>query len=150
MHETEVAILLDEFRRARREFIKRACTVPTERWLTALPGAWSTRDVVVHAAAWIDEANDGIPRLMAGAPPRDYDVDAFNAQAIARAAEWTPEQALGAFRRAADRFEAIVGESDASDIADCDDAMQWLRSIARTALSEHFDELSRLATAPVE
>ena len=147
MDEAEVSSQLAEFRSARREFTEQARAVPSERWSIALPGEWNTRDIVVHAAAWIDEANDRIPRLMAGAPPRDYDVDAFNAQAVTRAAEWSPEQALGALRRAADRFEAIIGESDASDIAGCDGAMQWLRNIARTALTAHFDDLNRLAAS---
>jgi hypothetical protein len=94
----------------------------------------------------LDEANDRIPRLLAGAPSVGYDVDAFNAAAVERAAGWTPQQAFGAFRRAADRYEAIVGESDPADLAENDDVMRWLRSVATTLIDEHFDEIERIAS----
>lgn len=137
---------LERFRANRREFTRLVGLIPSERRLApAASGEWSARDVVAHVAAWIDEANDRIPRLLAGAPPAVYDVDAFNAAAVARATGWTPDQAMGAFRRAADRFEAIIGESDAEEIAGCPDAVAWLRGLADRVMTEHFADLTRLA-----
>ena len=145
--ETEVGQLLEEFRANRREFVRRLLPLSPEARTEPLTGGWSARDVIAHIAAWLDEANDRVPRLMAGAPSRTYDVDAFNAVAVERAADWTAEQTLGAFRRAADRFEAIIGESDAADIADSEDALAWPRSIARSLLTEHFADIDALVQA---
>jgi hypothetical protein len=147
MSEAEVGPLLDEFRANRREFVRRLLPLPPDARGEPLTGGWSARDLIAHIAAWLEEANDRIPRLMAGAPPRTYDVDAFNAAAIARARDWTAEQALAAFRRATDRFEAIVGESDAADIADSEDALGWLRHAARTLMNEHFADIDALIEA---
>ena len=147
MTPSDVPALLDEFRASRREFLARLRSIPPERRdVPPAPGAWSARDLVAHAAAWLEEADDRIPRLLAGAPSVSYDRDAFNAAAIARAAGWTCEQALTLFRRAADRFEAIVSDSDAEELADIEDVMAWLRNVAHTLMNEHFDQLDRLAT----
>jgi len=143
---TDVPALLDEFRAARRGLQRRYTLVPSERrTVPPAPGQWSARDILAHIAAWIEEANDRIPRLLAGAPSLAYDLDAFNAAAVARAAEWTGDQTLAAFRRAADRFEAIVGGTDAADIVDAEEALAWLRATAHDLMHEHFAELERLA-----
>jgi hypothetical protein len=147
MSEAEVRQLLDEFRANRREFVRRLLPLPPEVRTEPLTGGWSARDLIAHIAAWLDEANDRIPRLLAGAPSRPYDVNAFNAAAVARAQDWTAEQTLAAFRRAADRFEAIVGESDTADIADSEDALTWVRSAARDLMTEHYAEIDALVAA---
>lgn len=137
--EAEVIALLDQFRAGRREFTRRLFAIPSEeRVVSPAPGRWSARDFVAAIAAWLEEANDRVPRLLAGAPRRDYDVDRFNADAVARAAEWTPEMALAAFRRAADRFEAIIGETDAADIVESEDALAWLRGAVRMLMAQRF------------
>jgi hypothetical protein len=144
----EVGRLLVQFRESRREFERRVRAVPFERQTWVPPGeAWSVRDLTAQVAAWLAEANDRIPRLLAGAPSVPYDVDEFNRVAVARAASWTAEQTFGAFRRVADRFDVIVGESDPADIAESDDAMQWLRGVAGALMSEHVADLDRLAAA---
>lgn len=148
MSDTDVTAYLEEFRASRRELMRRLAAIPVEqRDVPPDAGAWSARDLLAHIAAWIDEANDRIPRLMAGASSNEYDVDAYNAAAVARAAAWTPDQALGAFRRAADRFEAIVAESDPAELLDSDDVMLWLRSIAGAVINEHFGDFDRLGAS---
>jgi len=145
---TDVQRLLEEFRASRDEFQRRLARIPFERWtLTPAAGGWCTRDLVAHVAAWLDEANDRIPRLMLGVPGAVYDVDAFNAAAVERAGDWSPQQTLGAFRRAADRYETIVAESDAADLTDSEDVIAWLRGVAGGLMNEHFDDLDRLAAA---
>jgi hypothetical protein len=144
----EVGRLLAQFRETRREFERRLRDISFERQTRVPPGeAWSVRDLTAHAAAWLAEANDRIPRLLAGAPSVRYDVDDFNAAAVARASTWTAEQAYGAFRREADRFDVIVGESDPVDIVECYDAMAWLCGVAGSLMNERFADLDRLATA---
>lgn len=143
--EAEVSALLDQFRVNRREFVRRLLPIPPERRLIApRPGQWNARDLVAHLAAWIEEANDRVPRLLAGAPSQTYDLEAFNAAAAARAQAWTPEMALAALRRAGDRFEAIISETDAADIADCEDAMDWLRGPAGAHIVAHFADIDQL------
>ena len=142
----EVGSLLDQFRESRRAFESRLRAVPFELHDRIPPGeAWGLRDLVAHAAAWLEEANDRIPRLLAGAPSLAYDVDAFNAAAVERAADWTAQQALGAFRRAADRYDVIVSESDPADLAESDEVMRWLRSVGSALMNEHFGEIERIA-----
>ena len=141
----DIGHLLEQFRISRREFTRRLMETPAAlRGQPPEPGAWSTRDLLAHVAAWIDEANDRIPRLIAGASSTGYDVDAFNAAAVARAANWSWEQALGAFRRAADRFEAIIAETEPDDILASEDALEWLRSIASVVMTEHLGVIDRL------
>ncbi len=148
MTDSEVTNLLEQFRASRHELMRRLSAVPVElRAMPPAPGSWSACDLLTHIAAWIDEANDRIPRLMAGATSTPYAVDAFNAAAVARAVEWTPDQTLGAFRRAADRFETIVAETDPADLLDSDDVMLWLRSIAGTVMNEHFADFDRLSVS---
>ena len=149
MDPEQVIQLLDEFRASRREFVRRLLPLPPDRRTTPpAPGEWSARDLIAHVAAWIERANDHIPRLLLGwTPGEQIDVDTFNAEAVASASGWTAEQALAAFRRAADRFEAIVGETDPCDIADSDEAVALLASIASELMNEHFDDIDRLVAA---
>jgi hypothetical protein len=140
-----VSRLLERFRESRRAFQGRLDRIPPEaRTRAPAPGEWSARETAIHVAAWLEEANDRIPRLVAGAPEVAYDSDAFNAAAIARAEGWSYEQALAAFRRAADRFEAIVSESSAAELADEPPAMRWIESMAGQVMEEHAGDLERL------
>lgn len=138
----DIAALLDEYRAARRAFQTAAQSVPHQVRLVPLDGGRSARDIVALVAAWLEEANDRIPRLLAGAPRVTYDVDAVNAAAVARASGWTYEQTLGAFRRTSDHFETIVAETDAADLLGSDDAMCWLRHAARALMTEHLGDLT--------
>ena len=138
-----------EFRASRREFLARLQRIPPARRDVALaPGEGSSRDLVAHIAAWLEEADDRIPRLLAGAPSVTYDLDTFNAATVSRAAGWTCDQALTFFRRAADRYEAIISDSDADELAENEDVVAWLHSLARRLMNDHFDDLDRLAAAP--
>jgi hypothetical protein len=126
---------------------RRACAAsPSRPRHLCRPGKRGARDLLARVAAWLNEANDRIPRLLAGAPSVTYDRGAFDAEAAAHAAGWTPEQIFGAFRRAADRYDAIIAESSAEELADSDVVMRWLRTVADTLMNDHFDDLDRLAS----
>lgn len=146
MSAEEVGRRLEEFRANRHEFVRRLLPIPPERrTVPTAPGEWSAREYIAHATAWVERGNDRIPRLMAGAPPEaPIDQDAFNARAVVRVGEWTAEQALAALNRAADRYEAIVGESDPEDLADSEDVMGWLRNLP-THFAGHYVDLERFA-----
>lgn len=141
----DVSLLLERFRESRRAFRERLDRIPPDAHTrAAAPGEWSARELVIHVAAWLDEANDRIPRLMAGAPDMTFHSDAFNAAAIERAAGWSYEQALGAFRRAADRFEVIIAESNPEELAGEPSVMRWIESMASELMDEHAGDLERL------
>jgi hypothetical protein len=143
MAQHPVNALLETFRTGRRDFQQRLLLLPPDRRPSPPdPDDWSARDLFALGAAWLDEANDRIPRLLAGAPPVSYDVDAFNRAAVARAQGWSADQALGAFRRAADRFEAIVESSDPDDIAEVPAVIAWLTAMTAAVMGGRFDEIN--------
>jgi hypothetical protein len=141
-----VTALVQDFSVRRRTFEQSLAALPDQAWHGDRdPDAWSALDLVAHVAAWLDEANDRLPRALIGGPAARYDVDAFNAGAVerARAAGWTRARALGAFRRAADRFETIIADLDPAEVADSDQAMRWLHA-TRDHFAEHAADLDRL------
>jgi len=146
MTSNEVPSLLQAFRDNRAEF-QRLVTAASTRTATASTGAWGVREIVIHMAAWLDEATDRIPRIMAGAPSVGYAIDDFNAEALAHAQHWNLDQALGAFRRAADRFDVMIAESVAEELADEPDVRRWLATLAGTSMNDHFADLARLGSS---
>ncbi len=142
MQATDRQQLLTEFGAVRREFEARLRALAPDR--LALPpraGEWGPREIVVHVAAWLFEAGERIPAIMAGSAPKRYDVDAFNAAAIRAAAGWSVEQALGAYMRAADRFAAIAADLSDDDLDEEPDVRAWLEPAARRLISEHLRDL---------
>jgi hypothetical protein len=145
MTSDDIPLLLEQFRSSRRALLERLDRIPPEDRLHApSPGAWSAREILILVAAWLDEANDRIPRLMAGAPEVEHDRDAFDAAALARTEEWSYEQALGAFRRAADRYDMMIAESSADELASEPPVMRWIECVARTLMEEHAADLDRM------
>ena len=148
--------LLDEFRAARRALELHLRALSPEQWQTPLaggsgrlvPGAWTAREVVIHIAAWLAEAGERIPALCAGSPPRDYDVDSFNAAAIGAAEGWSPAQALGAYKRAADRFEVLAADLTDDILDEEPDVRAWLESAARVMITQHLEDLASLRSRP--
>ena len=135
---------LAEFRAQRREFEARLRALDERRWTAPLePGGWSAREVVIHIAAWLAEACERIPALLAGAAPRDYDVDSFNATAVRAAEGRTAAQVLGAYKRAADRFETIAADLRDGTLDEEPDARAWLHSAARAMIREHIPDIDR-------
>ncbi len=149
MQTATVGELLAEFRDARRRFEALMRGVDEQRMTAPLaPGGWSAREVVIHIAAWLAEGCERVPALMAGAPSRDYDPDAFNAAALKAAAGLSPAGALGAYKRAADRFETIAADLRDDDLDEEPDVRAWLENAARVLITEHLEELSTLTLTP--
>jgi hypothetical protein len=143
---TTMAEWLAEFRTARRAFEALVRTIPEERMAAPLaPGGWSPCEIVIHTAAWLAEACERIPAIQAGSPSRAYDGEAFQAAARAAAAGWTPAQAFAAFRRAADRYEAIASDLDDDVLEEEPDVRAWVIAAARVMITEHVGELRRVS-----
>jgi len=141
---SDIGALLDRFRADRSRLEGLLAAIPPSRQLDAPHGERSARNLVAQLAAWLNEANDRIPRLLAGAPSVEYDVAAFDAAAAERVADWTPRQALGAFRRAADRFDVMIAESDPGELIESDEVVAWLRAAAGCLMDAHIAGLERL------
>ena len=152
-HSTGVAELRAEFRSVRRTFEAALRRLGADGMTTPIgardggpvAGAWVPREVVIHIAAWLREAGERIPALMAGVPSREYDADAFNTAAVAAARDWSPALALAAYTRAADRFEAIAADLTDDDLDEEPDVRAWLESAARVLITEHLHEVGRRA-----
>ncbi|MGD9892207.1 MAG: DinB family protein [Dehalococcoidia bacterium] len=145
MTDNDVARLLEQFRASRSAFVGRLDQIPLEdRGHAPAPGTWSAREIVIAVAAWLDEANDRIPRLLAGAPEVEYNRAAFNEAALDRAGEWSYEQARGALRRAADRYDMMIAESTAAEIAAEPPVMRWIACLAETLMEQHAAALDQL------
>jgi len=141
--------LMTEFRATRRRFEALVRSLDEEAMATSLaPGQWRPRDVVVQIAAWLAEAGERIPALQAGAPCREYNVEAFNAYAVAIAADWTPEQALGAYQRAADRFETLAAELDDHALDQEPGVRAWLEAAARVLIAGRLATFEQAAQRP--
>ncbi len=141
----DVPTLLERFRANRRDLTARLDQIAPERRTSApSPNAHSAHATVVLVAAWLDEANDRIPRLMAGAPETEYDRTAFETAALARAESWTYDQAYGAFRRAADRFDVMIAESSAAELASEPPVICWLVFVAGDLTEQHTGDLDRV------
>jgi hypothetical protein len=50
---------------------------------------------------------------------------------------------MGAVSRAADRFDAIIADTDPDEIAASPEALAWLTAMARTAMREDFTDIDR-------
>jgi hypothetical protein len=140
----DVPALLERFRANRREFTARLDRIAPERRTSApSPDAHNAHAIVVLVAAWLDEAIDRIPRLMAGAPETEYDRTAFETAALSRAEPWTYDQANGAFRRAADRFDVMIAESSAAELTSEPPVICWLTFVAGDLIERHIGDLDR-------
>lgn len=100
---------------ADRELLAAVAACPAEADLDG----WTVTDLVTHIAAWLEEGVRRLDALSAGGPPRTerYDVDAFNAAAVAesRANGTTPTQALERYRVGFASFcTAVAGAGGAS------------------------------------
>lgn len=140
--------LLATFRRSRRDLLDMVRSFDdAQKTAPEPPGGWPARNALILIAAWLHEASERIPALMAGAPARAYEIDAFNAAALTAAADWTPEQATGAFKRAADRFEALASELTDDILDEEPDVRAWLESAARVMICSRIDELRKAAAS---
>src|SRR5262245_57218149 len=81
-----------------------------ELWKEGAYGGDAIRDAFAVLAAWLAEANDCIPRLLAGAPPVENDTGAFAVRAMEEARSRDPVEVAGRFRRSADRYETMLAE----------------------------------------
>jgi hypothetical protein len=140
MQGTGVHELLAEERAARRALESRLRALSDAEWAAPLlPGGRSAHDVVIGIAARLSEAGARVPARLAGAPPRAYDAAALTAAALTVAADWTPREAFGALRRAADRFEVIASELTDDILVEEPDVRAWLASAARVMITEHLE-----------
>ena len=115
------------------------------------PGAddWSPRDVVCHVSAW---AAEGLSRLRAfradpALPDRTYDVDAFNAAAVAARRDLDWDAALAESRRVHGELDAFLSTVTAEELAASGGYAEWTDGLADHLL-EHAAELGNRRVGP--
>ena len=115
------------------------------------PGAdeWSPRDVVCHVSAW---AAEGLSRLRAfradpALPDRTYDVDAFNASAVAARRHLDWDAALAEARRVHGDLDAFLATVTAEELAASGGYAEWTDGLADHLL-EHAVELGSWSAGP--
>jgi len=101
-------------------------------------GGWGVREVLTHIAGWEVEATQRLPQLMAGAPARDYDVDTFNAAAVAAYEGQSLHEVRDSLERAYARLLNLLDGLDEATFTPGGVAREWV-----TALTRHDHEHAR-------
>lgn len=99
---------------------------------------WGPREILAHIAAWEAEGCQRMPLLAAGAPGKEYDVDAFNAAAVAAIGDQSFEQVSDMLRQAHLRLVHLLASMEDSAFAPGGCACDWV-----TALTRHSNEHAR-------
>jgi len=101
---------------------------------------WGVREVLAHIAGWEVEATQRLPQLMAGAPARDYDVDAFNVAAVAAHEGQSLHEVRASLERAYARLVNLLDGLDEAAFAPGGVAQEWITALTRHD-HEHAHEL---------
>lgn len=102
---------------------------PAVRMRVGACGSWTAKDVVVHLAAWDREATRRFAQLQAGsATDVSYDVDAFNAAAIAAQEHLSWEQAWAELHAAHAAFQQAIVHVSAPQARDDPRFAEWVSS----------------------
>ena len=114
-----------QFRDDMAHLLSVVTALPAERRQASLDGGWTAQDVLAHIAAWDRELVRAVDEVLAEERPSfiTYDVDAFNARAVAAMRERPWEATVAELRQAHDRLLAWM-----ADVSDAD----WERPSAYT------------------
>lgn len=99
-------------------------------------GAWGLRDVLAHVAAWEAEALLRLPLLLSGAADESYDVDAFNAAAVASLGDLSIGAVRARFDETHARLLTLLNGLDETSFARGAPVSRWVRALIRHDL-EH-------------
>ena len=105
------------------------------------PEGWGVREVLLHAAAWHEEAARS---LHGDAPDRRPDVDAFNAGALEAGAGLDFDEVCRRYQRASAVLAGSLGEAPEEDLDGSRAAGFWVRMLTRH-LTAHSQELETSA-----
>lgn len=104
---------------------------------------WGPREVLAHVIAWESEATSRIPALAAGAPPKEYDIEAVNVVAIAVIGDQSFEQVRDTLRRAHQRLNEVLQVQADSVFVPGHSIYQRVRAMTRHS-DEHAQALEAL------
>jgi hypothetical protein len=94
-------------------------------------GGWGVREVLAHIAAWEAEATRRIPLLLQGAADQEYDVDSFNAAAVAAIGDQAPAQVRAGLEETHARLITLLDGLDEGAFAPGAAAHEWVSALAR-------------------
>ncbi len=137
-----------EAQQAQKQRLLRALADAHARLLAAAEteardGPWGAREILAHVAAWEAEGMRRIPLLLSGAPEVTYDVNAFNARAVAGVEQQSLREARDDLVRVHRDFVRLLDSLDASAFVPGGAAHEWTSAQAR-----HSDEHAMELTAP--
>ena len=99
-------------------------------------GDWSVKQMVAHMTAWDWEGEPHFRALHSGgAEEQSYDVDAFNAAAVAERRDQAWDETLDELRRANMTFAASLATVSTADRETNPRYASWLR-----AVTDHYEE----------
>ncbi len=101
---------------------------------------WGVREVLAHITSWEIEATRHIPQVLAGAPARDYDIDAFNVAAVAAHEGQSLHEVRASLERAYARLVNLLDGLDEATFAPGGVAWEWVTALARHS-HDHAREL---------
>lgn len=101
---------------------------------------WGLREVLGHIAAWEVEGLRRIPLLAAGAPDEPYDVEQFNAAAVAALGDRPLHDVRDEMERTHALLITMLAGLAPADFELGNAAHEWIRELIRHS-REHADEL---------
>lgn len=134
---------LERFHTAYGEFLIVCNRIPAEkRELGGVCGVWSPRQVIAHLAGWQYEGARRFRELLRDPQSRrDYDVEAFNAQAVAERADWSWEQTLADFKTAYLEMQNAIADLMIASPSDWQEFGDWLKALGDD-FAEHGSQLA--------
>ncbi len=104
---------------------------------------WGPREILAHIAAWEAEALHRIPLVAAGASDKAYDVDAFNAIAVATIGDKSFQQVERTLRQTHQRLIRLLERREERAFSLRGYAHEWVAALTRHS-EEHVHELDQL------
>jgi hypothetical protein len=106
------------------------------------PESWGVREILLHAAAWHEEA----ARQLTGTPGEVPDPDAFNAAALEAGTGLDFDEVCRRYQRSSSALAGTLGEVPEEEFAADRPTGRWVRSMTRH-LTTHAQELESSGAA---
>ncbi len=107
-----------------------------------LPETWGVREILLHAAAWHEEAG----RQLTGTPGEVPEADAFNAAALEAGAGLDFDEVCRRYQRSSSALAGTLGEMPEEEFSADRPAGRWVRGLTRH-LTTHAQELETSGAA---
>jgi hypothetical protein len=104
-------------------------------------GEWGVREILAHVAAWEAEATRRIPLLAQGTADQEYDVDSFNAAAMAAIGDQSLGEVRAGLEEVHARLVTLLDGLEEAAFAAGSAPHEWVTALTRHS-REHVRELN--------